>query len=108
MNTFQRQLYYERRQTEYKPREQSKAILGLSNWPTDNSLLGTNRKLVPVHMLSQIRACWQTAFSDKMSCADWGFVLAGISDSQKPAELLSPNMTGGMTSTVFVHTVTLL
>lgn len=28
--------------------------------------------------------------------ANWGFVVAGLADSQKPAELISPNMTAAM------------
>lgn len=28
--------------------------------------------------------------------ANWGFVIAGLSDTRKPAELVSPNMTGVM------------
>jgi len=30
--------------------------------------------------------------------ANWGFVLAGMADAKKPAELISGNMTGGVSS----------
>lgn len=29
--------------------------------------------------------------------ANWGFVLAGLADTKKPAEMISPNMTAGAT-----------
>ncbi|GBF87617.1 hypothetical protein Rsub_00328 [Raphidocelis subcapitata] len=31
--------------------------------------------------------------------ANWGFVIAGLADMQKPPDIISPNMTGAMCST---------
>mmetsp|Transcript_14063 Transcript_14063/g.30459 ORF Transcript_14063/g.30459 Transcript_14063/m.30459 type:complete len:112 (+) Transcript_14063:118-453(+) len=50
---------------------------------------------------SKLTAFWNSPTGPKTThfwgpVANWGFVLAGLADMQKPPEVISPNMTGTM------------
>ncbi|KAL3162486.1 pyruvate transporter mpc1 [Trebouxia sp. C0010 RCD-2024] len=52
-------------------------------------------------LASRAQAFWKSPTGPRTThfwgpIANWGFVIAGLSDTRKPAELVSPNMTGVM------------
>ncbi|KAI4313476.1 hypothetical protein L6164_026455 [Bauhinia variegata] len=53
------------------------------------------------HHMASLRAFWNSPIGPKTThfwgpVANWGFVIAGLVDMNKPPEMISGNMTGAM------------
>jgi hypothetical protein len=54
-----------------------------------------------IGMAATLKAFWNSPVGPKTThfwgpVANWGFVVAGLADTQKPPDMISENMTGGM------------
>ncbi|KAK9828731.1 hypothetical protein WJX72_001759 [[Myrmecia] bisecta] len=81
----------------HKPSARFFAVIAPPPFPPTHSMSGATTK----QFASTLRALWESPTGLKTThtwgpIANWGFVLAGLADSQKPPEMISGKMTGVM------------